>query len=95
MATVQFCQKLELQAMRGCNPPVNRVEELEVANQKQNKQSWPSNPCTRERDLQDFVSDGQVSIVLSCQLVLAMFQAVPETKTNLYKVRENGDSRNS
>ena len=34
--------------MHGCDPPLNRVVEVEVANQKQNKSHWQSKTSTGE-----------------------------------------------
>lgn len=60
----------------GCNQPINKVGEAEVANWKQ--LPWPSNQSTREkwRRFIRTVSAWQVLIVLSCQVVLAMFHAL-------------------
>ena len=51
-----------------------------------------------EKGLQEFVLFGQVSIVLSCLLVLAMFYAVRRRRQALARygnIREDADSGNS
>jgi len=79
------------------SPTSRRGEEVWFANQKQNKSDEHLTASTKEKYRFFIPSVGRVSIVLSCQEILAMFNVVRRQRPALAcygNIRDESDSKN-